>query len=55
MVGYRSLQWNAAEGPRLDHIWASSALSERISSTSCDKQVPAWPQPVRSRASQGSG
>ncbi len=43
---YRSPDWRAADkGRRLDHIWASSALGDRLAAIDVSKAVRGWSRP----------
>lgn len=43
---YRSPDWNAADkGRRLDHIWASSDISEAAHSSEIKREVRGWEKP----------
>jgi exodeoxyribonuclease-3 len=43
---YRSPDWAAADrGRRLDHIWVSPALGDRLAGIKVSKDVRGWPQP----------
>ncbi len=43
---YRAADWQAANrGRRLDHIWTSPAIADRISGMTITKQARGWPQP----------
>jgi exodeoxyribonuclease III len=43
---YRAADWRAADrGRRLDHIWVSPAIADRVSSMAIAKQARGWSQP----------
>ncbi|MDP2621799.1 MAG: exodeoxyribonuclease III [Hyphomicrobiales bacterium] len=43
---YRAQDWEASDrGRRLDHIWASPGLAERVVTAEVIKQARGWPQP----------
>ncbi len=43
---YRAQDWQAADrGRRLDHIWVSPAMADRVSDMMIAKQARAWTQP----------
>jgi exodeoxyribonuclease-3 len=43
---YRALDWQAADkGRRLDHIWVTPALAERVSALSVNKAPRGWHRP----------
>lgn len=43
---YRAADWAAADrGRRLDHIWVSPAIANRVSRMAITKQARGWPQP----------
>ncbi len=43
---YRAADWQAADrGRRLDHIWVSPAIADRVSAMTIAKQARGWSQP----------
>jgi exodeoxyribonuclease-3 len=43
---YRSPDWAAADkGRRLDHIWVSPALADRLAALKISKEARGWSQP----------
>ena len=43
---YRAADWQAADrGRRLDHIWVSPAIADRVSTMAIAKQARGWSQP----------
>jgi exodeoxyribonuclease III len=43
---YRAMDWEAADrGRRLDHIWASPAIADRVTAMAIAKQTRGWTRP----------
>ena len=51
---YRAQDWQAADsGRRLDHIWTSPTLADRVADITISKSYRGWPAAVRPRAGHG--